>query len=164
MKPTSRTRARAVFASIATAIAAHALISCGAEELALKVCPAVPAAADAEPPTGWTAVEFAGSQHAAAGTYHVREKPLFTEWNLMAAKGTNSGDKAQVTVRFNEYARRQIDNFSSDAANLKKPLALNLDGRWLSFTPLLRPPGDRLTLYGFTPAEAERVEQFVASK
>lgn len=160
MKPIATTRATA----IATAIVALALTSCGDEELTLKVCPAVPAAADAEPPAGWIAVEFAGSRHAAAGTYHVRRKPLFTEWNLMAAKATQSGDNAQVTVRFNEYAKRLLDNFSSEAANLKKPLALNLDGRWVSFTPLLRPPDDRLTLYGFSPAEAERVERFVASK
>ena len=140
------------------------LANCGEDEVALKVSPAVPSASDTPVPEGWVAVPFAGGPHAAAGTYHVREKPLLTEWNLVAAKAGKSAGEYQVTVRLNEYAKRVLEKFCADEANLKNPLALNINGRWVSFTPLLRPPGDRLTLHGLNAEEAVLLEQYVANK
>ena len=149
---------------IVAAVLLLSLASCGEKEISLKVCPAVLAAADAPVPAGWLVVTFAGSQHAAAGTYHVREKPLLTEWNVVAAKTGGEEAGYQVTVRLNEYAKRALANYCADEANLKNPLALNVNGRWASFTPMLRSPGDRLTLHGLDAAEAQQLEQYVAVK
>ena len=150
--------------SIVTLFALCALTSCGEEKVSLRAHPAVRATPDASVPSGWLEVEFTGDQHGAAGSYYVREKPLFTEWNLVAARTATTGADVQVTVRFNEYAKRILHSYCADQANLKNPLALNVNGRWASFAPLLRPPGDRLTLRGFTAAEAGQLQRYIASK
>lgn len=72
--------------TIVAAISLLALMGCGQDVITLKACPAVAAAADAPAPDGWQVVTFAGGLHAASRTYHVREKPLFTEWNLVGAR------------------------------------------------------------------------------
>ena len=57
-----------------------------------------------------------------------------------------------------------MGRFSANPDNIKKPLALNINGRWASFAPLLGATGDRMTLYGFTASEAEHLEHYIATK
>ena len=143
-----------------------ALISCGDDPITIALCPARLASAPAtSPPAGWSLVEYGGDALTVAGTYYVRDKPLLTEWSIIALKIASQpeGNKAAV-VRLNEYAIRNLKKFSSTPANLKKPLALQINGRWASFTPLLEVTSDRMTLRGFTPKEAEQLERYLATK
>jgi len=143
-----------------------ALISCGDDSITIALCPAEMAPDPAStPPSGWTLVEYGGDAHTAAGSYYVRDEALLTEWNIIALKVASQpeGSKAAV-VRLNEYAIRKMKKFSSDPANIKKPLALSINGRWASFTPLLEASSDRMTLRGFTPEEAEQLERYIKTK
>ena len=143
-----------------------ALLSCGDDPITIALRPARLASDPAAgPPAGWSPVEYGGDALTVAGTYYVRDKPLLTEWSIIALKIASQpeGNKAAV-VRLNEYAIRNLKKFSSTPANLKKPLALQINGRWASFTPLLEVTSDRMILRGFTPEEAEQLERYVATK
>ena len=142
------------------------LISCGDDPITIALCPARLASdPTTSPPSGWSLVEYDGDTLTVAGTYYVRDKPLITEWSIIALKIASQpeGSKAAV-VRLNEYAIRNLKKFSSTPANLKNPLALQINGRWASFTPLLEVTSDRITLRGFTPKETEQLERYVATK
>ena len=119
----------------------------------------------AEPEAGWRLVEYGGSVRAGAGTYLVAPEPIMTEWNISAFKTAFQPDgSAAVTARLNAYGRRKVSEFTGDPANLKKHLATEIDGRWADIRPLLRKISDRVTLYGFTPEEAERLERYLATR
>jgi hypothetical protein len=65
-------------------------------------------------------------------------------------------------VKFDGSQRAGAGTFIvADEANLKRPLAVNDDGRWADFSPLLRPPRDRMSLYGFTAEKTERLERWL---
>ena len=143
-----------------------ALVSCGNDPITIALYPARLASDPAtSPPADWSRVEYGGDALTLAGTYYVRDKPLLTEWSIIALKIASQpeGNKAAV-VRLNEYAIRNLKKFSSTPANLKNPLALQINGRWASFTPLLEVTSDRMTLRGFTPKEAEQLERYLATK
>ena len=62
------------------------------------------------------------------------------------------------------YARRKVSEFTGNPANLKRHLATEIDGRLADVSPLLDKISDRVTLYGFTPEEAERLERYLATR
>ena len=135
------------------------LTACGDDPISIKVCPAL---LTTDPPaTGWVRVEFDGSQRSPAGTYHVREEPLFTEWNILEFKDAGEGT---IAVRLNAYAVRKMKRFSADPAHQKKPLAININGRWADFMPLLGETSDRMLLYGFTPEEKAQLADYIKNK
>lgn len=134
--------------------------------IAIQLFPAAMAAdpqAAGEP--GWERVEFAGSVRASAGVYFVRPDTLLSEWSIIACKPISQPDGTLgVAVRLNAYAIRKMKEFSTDPANLRKPLALRIDGRWADFAPLLDQVGDRMVLYGFTEKEIENLEKYLEAR
>ena len=138
---------------------ALSLCSCDQEPVAIEIFPAVLQSPQIEAPAEWRPVQFAGSVRSPAGTYLVSPDRLFSDWNIAAFKPSPQADgSVAINVRLNEYARRKMAEFSSQADNLKKPLAVNVNGRWADFTPLLGPVGNRMTLYGLTASEAETLQ------
>ena len=144
-----------------------ALIACGdSDEISVKLYPAVLAAdqgAELEP--GWRRVEFEGSENSSAGVYHVAAEPVLTEWSIIALKiASQTGGGKAVAVRLSAYGQKKIGEFTGDPANHKSFLALEIDGRWADFRPVLAPLRDRMTLYGFSEEQALRLERNVANR
>ena len=135
------------------------------DPISVQVYPAV-LAGDASPEmAGWDTVTFAGSQRSPAGAYLVAPEPLFTEWNIIAFHSASQADgSAAITALLNAYAAQKLDRFSSDPVNLKKPLAIRINGRWADFLPLLSRVEKRITLYGFTSEEADQLQHYLDSK
>ena len=139
-------------------------LSCEMEDgkapISVKLFQAVHAADAVKVPEGFREVFFPGGPHAAGGQYFIATEPLMTEWNILTFREASVTDgSVAVVVRLNEYAIRKLGKFSSDEANIKKPLALQIDGRWADVSPLLSRITDKITLYGFTLDEAERLQQ-----
>jgi len=111
-------------------------------------------------PAGWQRVQLSGSQRSTAGAFLVSYTTILTGWSISALRVAEDPDGSRtINARLNAAAKKRLAEFSADATNLKVPLAVRIDGRWADFSPLLRAPGDRLSLYGFTPEEATRLEQ-----
>ena len=146
------------------------LTACGEEDVAatisVKVFPARLAEDPlAEPQAGWRRLEYSGGVRAGAGTYLVAEKPLLTEWNLVAVKIASQPDgSAAVTGRLNAYAKREVSEVTADAENRRGHLAVQIDGRWADVSPLLRRITDRITIYGFTTEEAQRLDRYLTAR
>jgi hypothetical protein len=143
------------------------LAGCQAKpRISIQLFPAVLAADPSAPaPAGWMAAPFGGREGVPAGTYHVRPDTLLTEWSIAASKPAGrSGGPMAVAVRLNAYAVRRLAQYGADPANLGKPLALRIDGRWADFSPLLEVPRDRMILHGFTPEEAARLERYLSQR
>lgn len=116
----------------------------------------------APPPAGFQRVQFTGNGRSQAATFLVSDSTILTGWSITALRSAEAPDgNRTISVRLNAAAKKRLAEFCADGTNLKKPLALRIDGRWADFSPLLRPPGDRMSLYGFTPAEAARLEQWL---
>ena len=152
----------------ALALAALLLSACGDDggDISVQLFPArVAEDPRAAPPEGWLRVQFSADGRRGAITYHIGPDTLLTEWNILAFKAAEQTDgSTAVVARLNEYGKRRLGKFSGDPANLKKPLALCVSGRWASFTPLLDQTTDRIILYGFTPEEAQRLSAYVQSR
>ena len=145
-----------------------ALTACGDEReipvvIAIEVFPAQLDGNPAEPPPpGWQRVAFPGSQRSTAGSFLVAEQTILTGWSITALRVAEEPDGSRaVNARLNAAAIKRLAEFCADAGNLKLPLGLRINGRWADFSPLLRAPGDRLSLYGFTPEEATRLESWL---
>ena len=144
-----------------------ALWNCGNKpSIAIQVFPAVLAEDPQAPaPEGWERVEFAGSPRAAAGVYHVRLDTLLSEWNIIACRPISSDEGgAGAAVRLNAYAKNKMERFSADPDNLRKPLALRINGRWADFVPVLDRISDRMVFYGFSAKEVEDLDQYLAHR
>ena len=151
-----------------------ALTACGVEEapstISVKVFPALLAEKSLEQaPEGWQLVEYSGGVRGGvrggAGTYLAAEKPLLTDWNLAALKiATLTDGSAAVTGRLNAYAKREVSEFTASAESQRGYLAVQIDGRWADISPVLSQITDRITIYGFTVAEAERLERHLATR
>ena len=152
----------------ALALTALVLATCGDDggDISVQLFPARLAEdPQAAPPPGWRRVQFSADEDRPALTYHVGPDTLLTEWNILAFKAAEqAGGSTAVVARLNAYGQRRLRKFSDDPANLKKPLALCVSGRWASFTPLLDQTTDRMILYGFTPEEAGRLAAYVESR
>ena len=164
--PPKRPNPSPILASLLAVLALALISGCGDDSpLSLKLVPAHLASTDAQAPAGWTETSFGGNNRAAAGTYHIAPEPLLTEWNIIAAKSNAAENNTHtVAVRLNAYAVRQLEKFCADPANLKAPLVLLLDGQAVDVFPLLRPPGDRLLLYGFSTRQTQRLEEYLKNK
>ena len=135
------------------------LAGCDQEPVSIEVFPAVLANPLEEPPAEWKRVEFEGSVRSPGGIYLVANDRLFSDWNITAFRPSPQPDgSVAINFRLNEYARRKMAAFSADPANLKKPVAVNVNGRWSDFVPILGPVGDRFTLFGLTESEVERLQ------
>ena len=64
----------------------------------------------------------------------------------------------------NAYGQKQMAEFTSGEGRPRRYLAVKVDGRWADIGPILSPVRDRLTLYGFTEEETERLERAIASR
>ena len=154
-------------ACVATCLLLVALCGCGGGEEAVDIDVQVfPARLDENPgetaPAGWRRVEFSGSLRSRAGTFLVSDKSILTGWSITALRvGEETDGSRFISFRLNAAAKKRIAEFCVDEANLKTLLGLSIDGRWADFSPLLRAPGDRLSLYGFSAEEAERVERWL---
>jgi hypothetical protein len=144
-----------------------ALGGCGNKpSIAIQVFPAVLAADPQAPaPAGWERVEFAGSPRAGGGVYHVRLDTLLSEWNIIASRPVSpDGGGAGAGVRLNAYAQDKMAKYTADPANLRKLLAVRINGRWADFFPVLDRIGDRMVLYGFTEQEVKDLDQYLAQR
>lgn len=146
---------------------ALALTACGdSDEISVKIYPAVLAAdPGAEPAQGWRRAEFGGSQRSGAGMYHVAAEPLVTEYGFIALKAASLADGSKaVAVRLNAYSQKKIGEFTGDPANHKSFLAVEIDGQWVDFHPVLTRVRDRMMLHGFTEEQAQRLHRNVANR
>lgn len=135
------------------------------DPISVQVYPAVLALDASSEMAAWDTVTFAGSQRSPAGAYLVAQEPLLTEWNIIAFHPASQADSSvAITALLNAYAAQKLDRFSSDPVNLKKPLAIRVNGRWADFLPLLDRVEKRITLYGFTAAEADQLQRYLDSK
>ena len=132
---------------------------CDQDPISIEVFPAVLTSPQEEAPGEWRRVEFEGSVRSPGGIYLVGNDRLFSDWNIIAFRPSPQPDgSVAINLRLNEYARRKMAAFSADAANLKKPVAINVNGRWADFVPILGPVGDRFTLFGLTEGEVEGLQ------
>lgn len=144
-----------------------ALWNCGNKpSISIQVFPAVLAGDPQAPaPAGWERVEFAGSPRAAAGVYHVRLDTLLSEWNIIASRPVlPEGGGRGAAVRLNAYAKNKMEKFSADPDNLRKPVAVRINGRWADFIPVLDQISDRMVLFGFTEKEVADLDQYLATR
>lgn len=144
-----------------------ALWNCGNKPaISIQVFPAVLAADPQTPaPAGWERVDFKGSPRAAAGVYHVRLDTLLSEWNIIACRPVSPDEGgAGAAVRLNAYAKNKMERFSADPANLRKPLAVRINGRWADFIPVLDRISDRMVLFGFSEKEVADLDQYLATR
>lgn len=119
----------------------------------------------ADPPAGWRRVEYKGGQRAGKGIYLVAEKPVITEWNLLAIKtGSQPDGSIVVTARLNAYSMGKLSEHTANAAGQRRLLALDVDGRWADFSPILNQVKDRISLFGFTPDQASRLEKYLETR
>lgn len=137
-----------------------------AATISIKLFPAILAQDPlSEPEAGWTSIEFAGGVRGRAGVYHLAPEPVITDWNILTFKKASQPDGTMAVVaRLNAYGKNQMTTFSSDPANLKRPMAVNVDGRWCDVFTLLSKTTDRITIYGFTPEEIERLEKSLITR
>ena len=155
-------------AALCSAILALVILSaCGEAEQAVTIdIQLLQAQLDPDPatpaPEGLTRVEFPGSHRTRAGTFVVGTEALVTSWSITAFRTAEEPDGSRaISFRLNAAAKKRLAEFCAVEANLKLPLALRVDGRWADFSPLLRAPGDRMSLYGLTAEEASRLEQWL---
>lgn len=144
-----------------------ALGNCGNKpSIAIQVFPAVLAEDPQAPaPVGWERVDFAGSPRANAGVYHVRPDTLLSEWNIIASRSVSPPEGGTgAAVRLNAYAVNKMEKYSTDPDNLRKLLAVRVNGRWADFVPVLDRISDRMVLYGFTEQEAVDLDQYLATR
>ena len=138
------------------------LTACGEETISFKVHPARPPPnAQAQPPEGWQLVEFSGSPRTKAGAYFLRQEHLFTEFSVIDFR--DAGDQT-IAVRLNAYSLRQLQQFADDPANLKQPLAININGRCADIFPFLQAPKDRMFLYGFSKEEKNQLRRSIETR
>jgi hypothetical protein len=150
---------------LALCVIALATCSDAPDAISVQVCPAVLAAEADATAAGWDTLMFAGNQRAVAGKYLVRREPLFTEWNIVALRPAGQSDGAlAVAARLNAHAQRQLGAFTSNPRNLKRPLAVRIDGRWADVVPVLGPISELITLPGFTEQEAQTLQQCVDNR
>ena len=110
-------------------------------------------------------MKFAGGPHGRAGVYHLAPEPIITDWNILTFKAAALPDGSMAVVaRLNAYGENKMKTFSGDPDNLKKPLAVNIDGRWADVFTLLSKVKDRITIYGFSPEEIERLKKHLATR
>lgn len=133
--------------------------------IAVRVYPAV-LAADADTASAtWDSVRFAGSPRAAAGLYLVRPEPLLTEWNIVDFRPAQQPDGSQaVAARLNAFGAQQISRFTAQPASHKRPLAVQVNGRWADFSPVLQQLSQQLTLYGFRPEEVSTLRAHIDTR
>ena len=118
-----------------------------------------------DPPSGWRRVDYAGGERAGKGIYLVAEKPIITEWNLKAFKATSqSNGKLVVTALLNAYGNDKISKHTGKVKDMRQHFALSIDGRWTDFSPILDEISDRITLFGFTPEEVTRLEDYLNTR
>lgn len=111
---------------------------------------------------GQSRVRFAGSHRSHAGVYLVSDQPLLTGWNITAVRVAEEPDGSRaISFRLNAAARKRLAEYAADEANLKIPLGVRVDERWADFSPMLRAPTDRFTLFGLTAEEATRLEAWM---
>ncbi len=137
-----------------------------ATTISIKVFPATLAPDPlAEPATGWSRIEFAGGPRGRAGVYDLAPEPIITGWNILTFRGASQPDGSMAVVaRLNAYGKNKMKAYSNDPANMKKPLVVNVDGRWADVYTLLTKVTDRMTIYGFTPEEVERLKKHLATR
>jgi hypothetical protein len=143
------------------------LWSCGNKpSISIQVFPSMLAETPQDPaPTGWERVDFAGSPRAAAGVYHVRLDTLLSEWNIIASRAVSPPEGGTgAAVRLNAYAVNKMEKYSTDPANLRKSLAVRVNGRWADFAPMLDRISDRMVLYGFTEREVKDLDEYLATR
>ena len=118
-----------------------------------------------DPPSGWRRVDYAGGERAGKGIYLVAEKPIITEWNLKAFKtASQSNGKLVVTALLNAYGNDKISKHTSKVKDMRQHFALSIDGHWTDFSPILDEISDRITLFGFTPEEASRLDNYLNTR
>lgn len=148
------------------ALACLALAACGGQEgISIQMFPVVNAAEAGPKAADWMELDFAGSVRAPAGRYYARPDTLLTEWSILTLKGAGQQDGVRgAAVRLNAYAERRFARLFADAPDKRLMVALRIDGRWADVSPLLRPPGDRLLLYGFTEEEFTRLQRYIETR
>ena len=145
--------------NLAILLLALSSAGCDLEPVSIEVFPALLMNPQIEPPAKWRQVEFEGSVRSPGGTYLVGPERLISDWNITAFRPSPQPDGSYaVNVRLNEFARRKMAAFSANTANLKKPVAVNVNGRWTDFVPILGPVGDRFTMFGLTESEVEGLQ------
>ena len=119
-------------------------------------------APEAPPPEGWQRVSFEGNLRSRPVAVLVSDEPLLTGWNIVALRVAEETDGSRaISIRLNAYGQQKMKAYGADEARLKAPLALRIDERWADVSPLLSTATDRMTLYGLTAKEAERLEQWI---
>ena len=144
-----------------------ALCACSEKTtIAIQVFPAALAGDPQGPvPAGWERVDFAGSPRAAAGVYHVRLDTLLSEWNIIASRSVSPPEGGTgAGVRLNAFGKNRMEKYSADPDNLRKPLAVRINGRWADFIPVLDRISDRMVLFGFTEQEVKDLEKYLATR
>ena len=146
--------------------AALCLSACGqSDEISIQVYSATLATGSGPPPAATERVDYPGSVRGGAGLYDVAAEPLITEWSIVAFKAAAQPDGSKAVIaRLNAYSQKKMAEYTDDEENLRKYLAVRVDGRWADIGPLLSPVRDRITLYGFTEEEAERLERALATR
>lgn len=144
-------------------------LGCGQQQtntISIKLFPAVLASDPlSEPAAGWTRVEFPGGPRGRAGVYHLTAEPIMTDWNILTFKGASQSDGTMAVVaRLNAYGESKLKAFSGDPTNLKKPLAMEVDGRLADVFTLLTETSDRITIYGFTEEEVTRLRKHIETR
>ena len=144
------------------------LASCDGEvaaPISVKLYQAMEAGSETEAPDGFRVISYEGGARSAAGRYFVAQEPVMTEWNILTFREAHQADgRIAVVALLNEYAKRKLGPFSTDSLNVKKPLALQIDGRWADVSPLLATITDKITLYGFTVEEAAKLQQSLKTR
>ena len=69
-----------------------------------------------------------------------------------------------VVARLNAYGESKLKAFSGDPTNLKKPLAVEVDGRLADVFTLLTETSDSITIYGFTEEEVTRLRKHIETR
>lgn len=144
-----------------------ALWNCGNKpSISVQVFPAELAEDPQGPaPAGWERVDFAGSPRTAGGVYRVRPDTLLSEWNIIASRSVSPPEGGTgAAVRLNAYAKNKMEKYSTDPENLRKLLAVRVNGRWADFIPVLDRISDRMVLYGFTEQEVKDLDQYLATR
>ena len=135
------------------------------DTISIKLFPAALASDPlSAPPAGWSSIQYPGGPRARAGVYHVASEPIITGWNILTFRKAAQPDGMAVVAKLNAAGTMKMSRFSGDPANMKKPLAVNVDGRWADVFTMLTEISDGITLYGFTPEEADRLERYLATR
>lgn len=148
------------------AVLATLLIGCGGEQdkpVDLQLFAAVyDTDPGAPPPAGWQRVTFEGNLRSRAVSVLVGSEPLLTGWNIVTFHAAEETDGSRaISIRLNAAGQKKMRTYGADETRVKQPLALRIDGRWCDVSPLLANVTDRMTLYGLTAQETERLEQWI---